>query len=248
MGYVPLDNIVRGAIANKGHDTLHLYVPYLHWAFQAIVKYQKEPVYTDLRYKKDFLDENNALPFPDDMIMWNKVGVIDNRRITWFVADDDLSLDTGDANTTSDVNALGLFSYDSSSLDVLYLTNIYVSTAQGIVQVNFSRGNTFRVNWAARKFQFGRSMPSKQAYIEYVARAHNPSTQTLVNEIAAEYLEHFIYYREARFKFGAAHRETRAAEQDWLDEQDELRGSLSDLTAGGILSALNQGTRKSIDQ
>lgn len=248
MGYVPLDNIVRSAIANKGHDTLHLYVPYLHWAFAAIIKFQKEPVYTDIRYKKDFLDENNALPFPEDMLMWNKVGVIDNGRITWFVNDDRLSLDPQDANSTSTTDVFGLFSFDSSSQNLLYSTNIYVSTDKGIVQVNFARGNTFRANWGAKKFQFGMPVAGKQVYIEYVARAHNPSTQTLVNEIASEYFESFIYFREARFRFGAAHRETRAAELYWLDEQDELRGALSDLTAGGIISALNQGTNYTIDQ
>lgn len=248
MGYIVLDEIVRGALANKGYDTLHPYVLYLHFSFAAITKFQKEPVYTDLKYKKDFLDEDNCLPFPDDMIMWNKIGVIQNGRLTWFVSDDGLSLDPTDSNNSTEVNALGLFSYDSSSLDVLYTTNVYVGTENGVVQVNFAQGNTFRVNWAARKFQFGRPVAGNMVYIEYVAKAHNPSTQTLVNEIASEYIEHFIYYREARFKYGAAHRETRAAEADWLDEQDELRGSLSDLTAGGIISAQNQGTRKSIDQ
>ena len=248
MGYVPLENIIRGAIANKGHDTLHLFVPYSHWAFAAINKYQREGVFTEIRYTKDYLDENNAISFPKDMMMWNKVGVVDNGKLTVFVNDDAISLDPDNQNTSGIVGVRGLFSYDSSSLDVLYSTNIYVSTEAGTVQVNFSSSNTFRVNWAARKFQIGKPIGSKKIYIEYVAKAHDPSTQTLVNELAAEYIEHFIYYREARFKFGAAHRETRAAEMDWLDEQDELRGSLSDLTANGILSALYQATRKSIDQ
>ena len=248
MGYVSLESIVRGAIANKGHDTLHLFVPFLHWSFAAIAKYQREGVFTEIRFTKDYLDENNALSFPDDMVMWNKVGVIENGRMTVFINDDGLSLDPADQNTKKETDVRGLFSYDSNSLDVLYHTNVNVSTTQGVVQVSFANTNTFRVNWKARKFQIGRPMSERKVYLEYVAKAYDPSTQTLVNELASDYIEQFIYYREARFKFGASHRETVAAEADWQDERDELRGSLSDLTGEGILSALHQGTRKSIDQ
>lgn len=248
MGYVTLETIVRGAIANKGHSTLHLFVPYLHWAFGAIKQYQREGVYTDIRWKKDYMDSDNRFPFPDDMLMWNKIGVINNGRMTVFVNDDGMSLDPADSNNRQDVGVRGLFSYDSDSLGVLYNQNIYVSTGNGVVQVNFARSNTFRVNWVDRKFQFKLPIGDNKIYIEYIATAHNPSTQTLVNELALEFIEYFIYYREARFKFGASHRETIASEKEWLDEMDELRGGLSDLTANGLLQAVYQGTRKSIDQ
>ena len=73
MGYISLDSIIRSAIANKGASTLHMYVPYLHWAFKGLEKFQREGVYTDIKSTKDVLDDNNCLPFPEDMKMWSKI-------------------------------------------------------------------------------------------------------------------------------------------------------------------------------
>jgi len=247
MGYVLLDNIVRSAIANKGHNTLHLYVPYLHWAFRGLEKFQREGVYTDIRYTKDFLDENNCLPFPSDMLMWNRIGMVNNGQVFVFINDQGISLDPEDQNSINSA-AQGLFSYDSDSTDVLYSTNVYVASSQGIVQVDFSRGNTFRVDWVGRKFQVSRSLGEQRVYLEYVARAFNPSTQTMVNEVITDYLEKYIYFRESRFNNGSSHRETIAAEAEWMDERDEIREAFSDLTGEGLLAALTKGTRKSIDQ
>lgn len=248
MGYVKLDTIVRSAIANKGKQTLHLYVPYLHWAFKGMKKFQEEGFFTDIKSTKEFLDEDNCLPFPPDMLMWNKLGIVANGVVTTFVNDQSLSLDPKDHNVKDNVGAFGLFGYDTSGTDILYTTNVYVSTESGVITVGAGVGNTFKVNWAAKKFQVKKSMSGAKVYLEYVARAHDPSTETLVNELAEEYLESFIYYREARFKHGAAHRETMAAEREWLNSEDDLAASLSDLTAAGIIRARNKTTRKTIDQ
>lgn len=248
MGYIKLDNIVRSAIANKGKQTLHLYVPYLHWAFKGLRKFQEEGFYTDLKSTKDFLDADNCLPFPSDMMMWNKIGIVSNGVVQTFVNDQSLSLDPKDHNNVDNAGAFGLFGYDTNSVDILYTTSVYVSTENGVVAVGAGVGNSFKVNWAARKFQIKKKVAGTKIYLEYTAKVHDPTTQTLVNELAEEYLESFIYYREARFKFGAAHRETLGAEREWLNAEDDLAASLSDLTAGGIMRALSKGTRKTIDQ
>lgn len=247
MGYISLDTVVRGAIANKGHSTLHLYVPFLHWAFRGLEKFQQEGVYTDIKSTKDQLDENNCLPFPSDMKMWNKVGVVINGAVQVFVNDDTLSLDSSDHTTSSGGLPRGLFSYDSDSLNSLYTTNVYVATDKGVVLVSNGQQNSFKVNWRAKKFQFKRPVSGK-VYLEYVTTVHDPSTATMINEIAQEYIENFIYYREARFKHGSSHRETKASEQEWLQSQDELRANLSDITGTGIMKAMNMATRGTIDQ
>lgn len=247
MGYVTLDHIVRSAIANTGKHTLHMYVPYLHWAFKALEKFQEEGVYTDLKSTKNVLDENNCFPFPDDMKMWNKLGVVNNGVVEVFVNDDRLSLDSDDHKDNNQDLPRGLFTYDSDSLNSLYTTNVYVATDKGVVVSSTSNRNSFKTNWAEKKFQVKKPVSGK-VYLEYVATVHNPSTQTLVNEIAIEFIEEFIYYRQARFKYGNAHRETQASERRWLDSQDDLREAMSDLTRDGILSALNNSTIRNIDQ
>ena len=252
MGYIPLDRIVRSAIANQGHSTLHLYVPYLHWGFEALEKFHEDGYYTDLRHTKIKIDEDNTAPFPEDMLMWSKVGVVSNGHVHVFTHDQSLSLDPEDIKNPEPQDvARGLYSASNGILtdDWLYNTNIYVSTQDGIV-VSGAGGNlNFKANWSKKVFQINRNMGESELYIEYVAQVHNPTTETLVNEVARRFIEAYIYYREARFKHGAAHRETQGAHLLWLDEQDDLRASLSDLTANGIVQAMNQhGTRYSIDQ
>ena len=248
MGYIKLDNIIRTAIANKGHSTLHLYIPYLHWAFEAIERYQEEGYFMEVKTIKDVLSTKNTFPIPSDMVMWNKLGMVSNGRVHMFVNDDSLSLDPTDFNNSKEQQAQGLFSYDSGALDLLYTTNVYVSTESGVVVVGLGNSNSFKVNWRAGVFQIDKSIGNKKVSLEYVAKAHNPTTETLINEIVKKYIIEFIYYREARFKFGAAARETVASERDWLDAEDDLAASTSDLTANGLVQALTRGTRKTIDQ
>lgn len=249
MGYIPLDSIVRSAIANKGHTTMHLYVPFLHWSFQALKKFQAEGYYTNIKSVKENLDENNCIPIPPDMLMWNKIGLVTNGVVYTFVNDDALSLIPGDHNKQDEQGVpRGLFSYDSDALDVLYTTNIYVATSNGVVRVGAGNNNSFKFNWEANKIQVKGSLGGREVYLEYVAKAHDPSTETMVNEIAEDYIEQFIYWREARFRFGSSHREAKSAEGDWLNAQDELAENSSDLTGQGLLRALNEGTRKTIDQ
>lgn len=250
MGYIALDNIVRSAIANKGHSTLHLYVPYLHWAFDGIKKYQETGTYTDIKSTKIPLSENNTIPFPTDMLMWNKLGIVANGKVIAFVNEESLSLQPSDFSADAQQTPVGLFAYDSEGVNnLLYTTNIYVSTENGLVVAGIGNSNSFKVNWGAKSFQIDRSLGADaQIYLEYTCRAHDPSTQTMVNEIAEDFIQEYIYYREARFKFGSNAGETRAAERDWLEAQDDLAASLSDLTANGLLRAVNQGTRRTIDQ
>lgn len=249
MGYLTLDKIVRGAIANKGHSVLHLYIPYLMWAFRGLNKFQEEGVFTNLKSTSDYLDANNCLPLPEDFKMWCKVGIVSSGKVHAFINEESLSLDPADFSPKETEDAMrGLFSYNSSAAGLLYNSNIYVSTENGLVALSGGGKNKFKINWEAQKIQVMNPVKNTKVYLEYVSTGFDPTTETLVNELALEYIEAFIYYREARFKHGAAHRETRALEMEWLNEQDEIGAKLSDLSADGIIHARNASTRHSIDQ
>ena len=247
MAYVKLDSIVRSAIANKGKNTLHNYVPYLHWAFKALSKLQTEGSYTDLKSTKISMDENYSVPFPEDMRMWTQIGVIQNGNVLVFKCNQNLSLEREDHSGSSNDSNVGLFSYDSDSLNSMRTTNVYTATENGVVLTQIGAENSFRVDWLNKRFQFSRKS-STDIYIEYVANVHDPSTETLVNDIAQEYIESFIYYRESRFKNGASHRETKGAEYEWLEAQDDYMAANSDLNKEGILYALTSSTKRTIDQ
>ena len=181
------------------------------------------------------------------MRTWSKIGIVSNGRVCVFKNNQGLSLESDDFSGEDSVGNLGLFSYDSYGLNSLYTTNIYTSTENGVLLTKIGDTATFRVDWINRRIQLGRSIEG-DVYIEYVAEVHDPSTETLINDIAQEYIESFIYYREARFKFGAAHRETKGAEYEWLEAQDDYAANTSNLTGEGILYALDEGTRRTIAQ
>lgn len=250
MGYITLDSIVRSAIASKGHSTLHLYVPFLHWSFEGIKKYQETGNFLEVKSTKEALDENNAIPIPKDMLMWNKVGIVIGGKVQTFVNKDSLSLQPSDHNNSDQNTPVGLYAYNYGRYnDLLYTTNIYVSTESGVVAVGLGNTNSFKVNWRSGVIQLDRTLgQDAEIYLEYVANAHDPSTQTMINELAKEFIEEYIFYREARFKFGSSHRETKSAERDWLNAEDDLAASTSDLTAAGLYRAVNNNTRRTIDQ
>lgn len=250
MGYIALDTIVRSAIASKGHSTLHLYVPFLHWAFEGIKKYQETGTFTEIKSTKEPLSEEKTVPIPSDMLMWNKIGIVVNGKVQTFVNKDNLSLQPSDFNTSDKNTPVGLYAYNYGRYnDLLYTTNIYVSTENGVVAVGLGNSNSFKVNWRDKVIQLDRSLgQDAEVYIEYVANAHDPTTQTLINELAKEFIMEYIFYREARFRFGSSHRETRAAELDWLNAEDDLAAATSDLTASGFYRAINDNTRRTIDQ
>jgi hypothetical protein len=250
MGFIPIDNIVRDALANKGYDTLHKYVIYLHWAIKGLEKLQKEPSYTDIKYTKEFLDSNNVLPFPENMRQWIRLGIVDSTgHITMFTHKNTMSLDPLDRTRSKGAASnRGLFAFGTGREEILKSTNIYVSSDTGVVEVTFANQNRFRVDYANERFIVERSIGDNEVYLEYIAKATDPSAATMVDELATEFIIDFIYYREARFQYGDSHRETQARLAQWLDTLDELREEISDLTGDSLIDAMNQYTRRTILQ
>lgn len=248
--YVKLDQIVREAIADKGYNTLHKYVPYLHFAIRGLEEWHRDGVFTDLRTTKLKVSVRRSIPFPKDMVMWNRLGVVRGNRIQTFVRDHSLSLSSDDHKKSPESDQRGLVEWDDQ-YDFTFYTNIYVANEGAISILNDSATRYFTVNYEAREFNIasGQAVSGNEVYLEYISNGFSPSTETMVNYAAKNLIREWINYSEAKFKFGSNNGETRARLMDYLDEKDEVRAALSDLTMNGILSAMDISmTRTTINQ
>lgn len=252
--YTTIDSCVRAALAEKGYSTLHKYILYLHFALEGLYKCKRDGA-ESVSIKKTKIKPNNrnAVPWPKDMIWYKKIGVTVTNRILTFVPDSSISLFPEDHAHDNDNPSLAGFPLQAESdlnFDFLQWTNLYFSNGTPFLRGGAGSYLTkhFRVNQAAREFQLDGQLSGLMIDLEYFSNNTNPNSQTVISHHVGLTLKEFCHYREARFKLGAGSLETKASEQDFLNELDESLAAQSDLTANSIMDALSQSTRWTILQ
>lgn len=243
-----VDQVVRSAIASKGRGTLHSYVLYLHFALKGLFKLKRDGGYNAKKTQKLKVTSLKTVKAPDDMLYYCLIGVPVGNRILYFIPDKSISLNPSDHEGATKTPVMSV-PYDNS-YNFLNYTDIYYSN--GYTPDNSRQGSYltkhFRYNEDQREFQLDGSISCEHIYIEYITTGINPCSETVISPLVADALEEFIHYREARFKHGAASAESRAAEQDYLNELDEAIASQSDLTGSGIMEAISSAMNHSIGQ
>lgn len=251
--YTDVDSIVRAALAEKGYRTLHRYVLYLHFALEGLYRAKRDGAFKSIKKVKLKVSSRNSISWPKDMLEYGRVGVPVGNRVLTFIPDNTISLsqeDHANDNNFSVVQGFplsaGLF---DSMFDFLTWTNVYLSNN---AMVGSGAGSfiskRFRVNQSQREFQLDSGIGARHIYLEYLSSGNEPNCQTVFSHHVGLQLKEFIHYREARFKLGAGSPETKASEQDYLNELDESLAAQSDVTMNGILSALSISTRNTIAQ
>lgn len=244
--HVKVDKIVRGAIADQGYTTLHNYVPFLHFLFDGLRRWYSDGRFVDVKQKRLKMSSRKSVPFPDDMIGWNKIGIRIGNQILVINRDDTLSKIKEDHEGSEAFNQQSTLVVPS---DYFYYSNIYTSEGSGKVEVLRASNPHYTVNYDAREFQFSSKTSDDYIYIEYISSNFSPSTETIVPEAIEYMMKQWIYYRYVKFKAGAAARETREARLDYEDAKDDVRAEMSNLSGAGIMEAVNvHMTRNSINQ
>ena len=251
--YNTVDQVVRASLAAKGYSTLHKYVLYLHFALEGMYKLKRDNGFNSIKTEKLKVNSRKAVSWPQDMLWYTLVGVPVAGRILSFVPDKSLSLNkedhAGNIGNSSAGYPLMATPYDDTYSFLSY-TNTYYSSG-GIPRngrIGHFVAKSFRVNEDAREFQLDSSLSCQHVYVSYVTNVTKPNSETIVSHHAAQALQEYIHYREARFKFGAASAEAQASKKDYYDELDEAVASQSDLTATGIQDAISASSKFSLDQ
>lgn len=223
-----LDSIVRAYLLNTGRSTLHGYLRILKFLIDFLRKFSLKHSFLDKTVVLK-LDQKKCVPFPEDFIMWSKIGWQAGDRIVAFERDNTINLN-------HEISADGLESpvaniaYNNSqwpynrSLTFNNFTNINGQigslTGYGIGQNGIGY---FRVNFIDREIQFSSDTPSDyQIYLEYKTNGISIQTTSSIPEIAAKLAEDYIFWQMAHYKLGAASAETEARRVAYFREYDEL--------------------------
>lgn len=239
---VTLDSIVRGHLVNTGRNTLHGYVKLLKYLIDFMRKFALKHAFMD-RTVVLKLDQKKSVAFPEDFIMWSKVGWQQGDRIVAFQRDATINLhhsteeDGVETPTVNEKYNIAKFPYNQRA-DLVFNNFINQDGETGFLEATGIGHNGlgyFRCNFEAREFQFSSDTPIDfEIYLEYKSNGFNATTKSTVPEVAAKLGEDYIYWQEAHYKLGAAAAETEARRITYLREYDDLIAITEPITPAAI--------------
>ncbi len=222
-----LDQAVRAANVEAGYKTLHHYVLFLHFAFDAFFKTKRDGVINNAK----FIQLNmmaNRIKLPANIFAVNKVGVQVGRRIMPAIPDGSLSIDKANVGFDNTCPTIDAFNF-------LQFSPYYFG---GSVMGEQSSYYAPRYKMDGKELIFDRGVDGAKVYLEVVESGMIPGANTIITQDAFLPIKSYIHHRQARFKYGANSGEASAAMSEFDDEMDQAIASQSNLTGGGIMNAL----------
>lgn len=235
-GVISIDTVVREAIADKGYSTLHLYPRYLHFALRMLRKLDID-FSEEIKTKRIRVTKRKTVPYPDDYIIWSKIGVKIGDRLWVMVRDNTITYDKLDKYTPNS-------SFIPEAQKVIgrtYRFYNYVNDEQGIRGYIDQRGygyngvGYFQPVDSCKEFQLSSEVKHKEVILEYVSSSFDPDSETFVPITAQDLIRNYIHYQDARFNNTTGMGKTSKEEQEYLDELSQYQMRLSDLSFQGIL-------------
>jgi hypothetical protein len=188
------------------------------------------------------LDNKKSVQFPDDCVMPRKVAWQSGDRIIGFQIDSRIALkhsyvdDVVNATPNTPFDAHQPWPYnENAQLSNLTLADGSVGSL-GVNIIGYNGLGYFRINWACREIQFSSDTPSTfKCYLEYKTNGFSPKSKSTIPEFAAKLGEDYIHWQMARFKHGDASAETKAREDSYNIEYEEVIKHLDTLNYEDIV-------------
>lgn len=249
MSYNTLDSVVRSYLADTGRTTLHKYLRYMKWAMDGLKKWHINGNYEDKTVMMK-MDKKKSVPYPEDMVIWSKIGVKVGDRMVQFNKDDTITLHHTQANNYQKANDEYNPANQWPELESYYwdggLGSFYSDFNEGLNYKGFGRGHNgvgyFTENNQCKEFQFSSEVTSSEIVLVYRSSGFNPSAETEVNEIANELLRDYMRWQEGRFKYGDSAAETQFRKKEYGERYSEVRDQLMYITYEGIMDILRRTT------
>ncbi len=223
-----LDSICRSYLLNTNRNTLHGYVRILKYLIDFLRKFSLKHSFLDKTVVLK-LDQKKCVPFPEDFIMWSKIGWQSGDRIVAFERDNTINLNheiSADGYESPTVNIAFNNTQWPYSREITFNNFLNINGELGCFTgfgVGWNGIGYFRIDWRNREIQFSSDTPSDyQIYLEYKTNGVSIQTTSTIPEIAAKLGEDFIHWQVAHYKLGAAAAETEARRISYFREYDEL--------------------------
>lgn len=238
---VTLDDIVRGFLLTKGNSTLHGYLRYMKFLVEFMRKFAMKNAFMDKTVVLK-LDQKKSIPFPEDFIMWKKIGWQSGDRIVAFENDQTINLHHATSEDGNEAPTANL-SFNNANWPYnnrLVLNNFTNSNGENGELLAYGVGHNglsyFRLNWRDREIQFSSEIPSNyEIYLEYKVNGFSATSKSVIPEIAAKLGEDYIYWQDARYKLGDAAVETESRRIAYFREYDELIGNINPVSIAGLI-------------
>lgn len=222
-----LDQAVRAANLEAGYKTLHHYVLFLHFSFDAFFKMKRDGVINNAR----FIQLNmraNRVKVPGNILAINKVGIQVGRRIVPAIPDGSISIDPANTGFDPAVPLVDPYTF-------FQLSPYYYGGSVGTPDASYYAP---RYKTDGNELIFDRGIDGAKVYLEVVESGIVPGANTIITQDAYLPIKSYIHHRQARFRLGANSGESAAALAEFDDELEEAIASQSNLSGSGILNAL----------
>ena len=240
---VKIDTIVREALADRGYNTLHLYPRYLLFAIRILRKINLDHS-EDIKTVRLPVSVTKTVKYPEDYIIYNKIGMKLGDRMWNFVRDKTLTTHHVDKYTTN----ANFYTEAVNTVTSLRFFNFFpnfqgtrgTDQGNGFVDI-FGYGHNgvgyFTTNDACREFQLSSEIDTSHIYLEYTFNNFNPDTETFVPIIVQDVIREYLHYQDAKHRPGTPLGVRRENLDDFLYELSDYDKRLSDLSYQGIINS-----------
>lgn len=247
-GMIKIDTVVREALADKGYDTPHLYPRFLLYALRFFREMNIDRT-QDIKTVEIPVSVIKTVPFPEDYIAYNKLGVKIGDRFMAFARDNTITNHHIDRYTPN-----SLFVNEARPL---VFNNYYDNP--NLSGENFGYRGTyerygyahngvgyFKPNPICNEFQLSSEITSKTVLLEYVYDNFNPDTETFVTHMMRDVMRQYIHYQYSVFVNNGSLGKRREDEMDYLDSLSTYDKRISDLSFETIMDSLRRSTTLSV--
>lgn len=230
---ITLDSVVRGYLMNGGHNTLHRYLRSLKYCVDFLKKFNVNHSYGD-RTVELKLDYKKTIQYPEDLIVFKKIGWVSGDRVVSFDIDETISLHH---DHTQD----GISGTPNSAYSIIQPYNRTTENISGDITyqttgVGYNYSGYFKFNNEAREIQFSSEIPSTRSiYVTYASNGFNPKTKSKINALYSTVAENYIHWQWGRFKLGDSSAETEARRQAFWNDYDNIYAATQRISYEGLI-------------
>jgi hypothetical protein len=249
QGLVKIDTIVREALADKGYSSLHKYPRYLMFVLRMLRKLNIDYSET-IKTKEIPITKRKTVPYPEDYIAYNKIGVKVGDRMWVLTRDNSITTHTSskyDSNPPFYQEAKNVASYRFYNY-YPYVDGINSSYWDYVDVRGYAHNGVgyFTDVEDCREFQLSSDFTGSTVILEYIATNFDPDTETFIPVLAQDVFREYIHWQESRFSTNVSLSEVMANDREFWSELGRYNMRMSDLSYDGILDTMRRNTTLSI--
>ena len=217
-GYMTLGEIVRSLLADEGRNTMHRFLPYLHYGISGVKDWNQDVCY-EVKTKKLKLDAKLCVDYPDDYLNWVCVGAKVGDRLVAFFPDNTITSHQDRPNVPNEPfykewhkKAYPEYTFFNYIEDDLLTAHIAGLRYPGY----------FKELRHCQQFQFSSDITEEYIYLEYISTGFEAGAKTLVSAQVEDVVKNYIRWKYASNKYGQESARAQICKREYLEEVDEV--------------------------